>query len=374
MKKALIVTTVSGFLFQFEKENVKILQSLGYEIHYASNFSNPVYGKDNKPLESMNIVKHQIDFVRSPYDIVKNVHAYRQLEKLLSEIDFNIIHCHTPMGGVLTRLAAHNQSKKRNKTTFKMIYTAHGFHFYSGAPIINWMCYYSIERLLAHYTDVLITINSEDYERAKKFKLHNHGKVFLIHGVGIDIDKYKVTNINQLEKRRELGISPNDFVFLSIGELSKRKNHQLVIKACRSLSNNNFKYLICGEGSEKNKLEMLIDKENLNDNIMLVGYRNDIPELLSISDCFIFPSLQEGLSVAMMEAKAAGLPIICTPIRGNTDLYEDGIEYAKTINEFSDKMQVKMNGLVKHKYSYSMNIYDKRSISEKMKEIYVNIE
>ena len=146
MKKALIVTTVSGFVPQFEMNNVHMLQKMGYEVHYASNFKNPHYGTDNHRLDGTNIVCHQVDFVRSPYQIKQNLLAYRQLKKVIEENEFQLVHCHTPMGGALARLAG---SRKQKKQTLRMLYTAHGFHFFDGAPYINWLLYYPIERWLA---------------------------------------------------------------------------------------------------------------------------------------------------------------------------------------------------------------------------------
>ncbi|MBO5278732.1 MAG: glycosyltransferase, partial [Lachnospiraceae bacterium] len=162
MKRVLIVTTVSGFVPQFEMNNVRILQEMGYEVHYASNFKNPHYGKDNHRLEGTGVVCHQVDFVRSPFRFIQNMRAYAQLRKLMRENQFQMVHCHTPMGGVLARLAA----RKYRRTGTKVLYTAHGFHFYKGAPVFNWLFYYPVEWLLARWTDVLITINEEDYQRA----------------------------------------------------------------------------------------------------------------------------------------------------------------------------------------------------------------
>ena len=163
MKRALIITTVSGFVPQFEMNNVKILQNLGYEVHYAANYYMPVYTDNNERLEGTGIIQHQIDFVRSPYNIGKNIKALNQLVSLMREIKFHLVHCHTPMGGVLGRIAAHKTNTK------PVIYTAHGFHFYKGAPVWNWLFFYPVERFLAKWTDCLITINKEDYARAKKF-------------------------------------------------------------------------------------------------------------------------------------------------------------------------------------------------------------
>jgi len=341
MKNVLIITTVSGFVPQFEMNNVQILQKIGYHVHYASNFRNPHYGFDNHRLEGTGIICHQIDFERSPFHIWENLRAYKQLRILLEEISFDLIHCHTPIGGAIGRIATERfqrkrkrdsrekQKEKRKNRKIKVFYTAHGFHFYRGAPLVNWILYYPVERWLAHYTDTLITINEEDYRRTQQFRLRSGGKVWKINGVGIDGKAYQNVSVLYEKKRKELGISTDAFVFLSVGELTRRKNHQVIIKALASMKEeckwNKVHYLICGEGPKRKKLVQMIRKYHLEQVVTLLGYRNDIKELLAISDCFLFPSKQEGLPVALMEAMAAGKICICSDIRGNRDLVEKSI-------------------------------------------------
>lgn len=355
MKKALLITTVSGFVPQFEMNNVRILQEMGYEVHYASNFHYPHYGSDNCRLEGSNLICHQVDFVRSPFRLWKNKRAYQQLCVILRENLFEVIHCHTPMGGVLGRLVAERDRRKRKleKDFRKVFYTVHGFHFYCGAPWRNWLFYYPIERWFAHYTDVLITINREDYQRAKKFHLRKikgiAGRVEKINGVGLQLSRYQkyIGSVQwREEKRKEFGISKNACVFISVGELTKRKNHQVVVKAFALLKKEckkeHIQYWICGEGKERSKLLRQIRYSGLTEVVHLLGYRTDIEELLAISDCFLFPSKQEGLPVALMEAKAMGLPCICSDIRGNRELAESkelvggtgSKAYQKKIKEF----------------------------------------
>ena len=257
MRKALLVTHVSGFVPQFEMNNVHILQNMGYEVHYASNFHNPSYG-------------HQIDFERSPFKR-KNITAYRQLKELMEEHEFDLVHCHTPMGGALARLAAHNTH------TGPVIYTAHGFHFFKGAPLINWMIYYPVECYLSRYTDVLICINVEDYKRAKK---HFYAKnVVRIPGVGLDIERIESTIVNTNQKKEQLGIQNDEYVLLSVGEMTANKNHELVLRALKKLNNKKIKYLLCGHGEEEKKLKNLVTDLQLNDQVLFLGYRKDVFEI-----------------------------------------------------------------------------------------------
>lgn len=312
MKRALLITTVSGFIPQFEETNVRTLQNLGYEVHYASNFHNVFYGKSNDKLESLNMTCHQIDFERSPYHIFSNIRAYRQLKKLTEEERFNLVHCHTPMGGALGRMAF----KACNGC--RIYYTAHGFHFYKGAPIRNWMLYYPVERFLSRWTDVLITINMEDYKRAKNFRAK---RVIYIPGVGIDLDKYIKNDLDLNKKRKIIGLSDKDKVILSVGELNRNKNHKVIIKALSGLEELNITYLVCGEGPLKQELIEAARQRKVK--LICLGYRLDLAEIYQIADVFAFPSQREGLSVALMEAMACGLPCIVSNIRGNSDLIRD---------------------------------------------------
>lgn len=314
MKKALLVTTISGFVPQFEMNNVKILQGMGYEVHYASNFKEPSYGNDNSRLEGTGIITHQIDFVRSPYKI-ENWKIYYQLKNLMSKEHFDLIHCHTPMGGVMARLAAHHTK------TGPVIYTAHGFHFFKGAPLKNWLLYYPIEKFLSRYTDQLICINKEDYQRAKR-KFHAK-KVTLIPGVGIDVERIQSQLADKKKKRKELGIPLDKFVILSVGEMTKNKNHALLLRAMAEMKEHNIYCLICGKGEEEQKLKKMAVDLEIEKEIVFLGFRMDIYSIYPVADVFVFPSLREGMPVALMEAMASGLPVICSDIRGNRDLVQN---------------------------------------------------
>lgn len=320
IKKVLLVTTVSGFVPQFEMSNVQILQNMGYEIHYAANYNTPSYGNDNHRLEDTGIIQHQIDFVRSPFRF-QNLKVFKQLKQLMMSQQFSLVHCHTPMGSVMARLAA------RATKTSPVIYTAHGFHFYTGAPIVNWLFYYPIEKYLSRFTDEQICINKEDYMRARKSFHANH--VSYIPGVGLDFKKISKT-IDVDLKKSELGLPQDKIIFLSSGELIKRKNHETVIRAIAKLkqdsspshvnSYNKIHYVICGHGELSQYLHQLSRELNVLDSISFLGYREDMMEIFQIADIFVFPSFQEGLPVALLEAMAYGLPVICSDIRGSNDL------------------------------------------------------
>ena len=384
-KKALLVTTVSGFVPQFEMSNVNILQNMGYEIHYATNYSTPSYGNDNRRLEGTGIVQHQIDFVRSPFKI-QNIKVFYQLKKLMMEERFDLVHCHTPMGSVITRLAA-CATKTR-----PVIYTAHGFHFFKGASYFNWFFYYPVEKLLSSFTDQLICINQEDYERAKKHFQTKH--ISYIPGVGVDINKeQKKIDVNQ--KKQELGLSLDKFILLSSGELIKRKNHETIIRAIRNYKDTYatvpFHYIICGQGVLENYLKDLTDSLNVSDHISFLGYRNDMMEIFQITDLFIFPSYQEGLPMALLEAMAYGLPVICSDIRGSRDLMGrcakdtidvcDGgilIKHADDVNAYSQAIyNILQNKEVMKSMSQKNRIrstlFSQKTVKEAMINIYSSV-
>lgn len=325
MKKALLVTRVSGFVPQHEMNNVRILQEMGFEVHYATDLQNVVYGKDNSRLEGSGIITHQIDFCRSPFSRKVKI-AQRQLEELMLREPFDLIHCHMPMSGVVARRAAW-QVRKETGREVPVLYTAHGFHFCHGVPLRNWL-YYPIERHYARYTDRLILINEEDYRRGCHFPIR--GKVVKINGVGMDLEKMAPYQKQCWEAgqggdiRKRYGLPPDCGILASVGELSPSKNHLVAIEAMAELGDLNLAYLICGTGRMEEALRKKVRELHLERKVCFAGYVDNIPELLQQCDCFFFPSGREGLPVAVMEAMAVGLPVIAADIRGVHDLIRHG--------------------------------------------------
>jgi len=319
MKKVLMVASVASMIDQFNMSNIGILKKMGYEVHVAANFESGNTSSKQRvetfkqELQGRNIPFFQINFSRSIADIRSNLNAFQQLKELLLEHKYQFLHCHSPIGGVCARIAGH-------QTQTPVIYTAHGFHFYRGGPIQNWLFYYPVERYLSKYTDVLITINKEDYRLAQSM---NAKKTSYIPGVGVNTAKFDRPDFNRKQKREELGIANDSVVLLSVGELIKRKNHETVINALANIRDKDFVYLICGRGELEAPLNALAHSLGLENKVKLLGFRTDISEICLAADTFVFPSHQEGLPVALMEAMAAGLPIVCSSIRGNTDLLED---------------------------------------------------
>lgn len=261
---------------------------------------------------------YDVPFERSPFNL-KNIQAYKELKKIIKKEKFDIIHCHTPVASILTRLCA---IKSRRYGT-KVIYTAHGFHFFKGAPLINWLIYYPIEKICSYFTDVLITINKEDYNLAMKKMKAN--KIYYIPGVGIDTDKYSNIDVDKVEKRKELGITENDIMVLSVGELNKNKNHEVIMKAIAKIDRKNIHYFIAGKGELKDYLSNLSIKLGIENSVHLLGFRKDIAELCEVADIFCFPSKREGLGLSALEAMACGLPILTSNIHGINDYSIEGV-------------------------------------------------
>ena len=318
MKKVILVAHVGDFVPHFEMNNVKTLQAMGFEVHYAANFSLLSYGNSFENLKGSGVVCHELPIQRSPFSL-ENLVAHKMLKAILAAGDFALLHCHTPMGAVIARLAA----RPFRKRGLKVIYTAHGFHFYKGAPLKNWLFYYPVERFLSLFTDVQITINKEDFDLARK-KLFAK-KVTYVPGVGVDTQKlFQRTLQERASFRHSLGLKEADFCVVAVGELIVRKNHATLIDAMRIIGGRNVKAFICGTGGEEQSLRRKIRESHLEETVKLLGYRSDIDAIYEAADAFLFPSWQEGLSAALMESMAKGLPAVASRIRGNVDLIQEG--------------------------------------------------
>lgn len=376
MKKALILASVPSMIEQFNMNNIKILQDLGYEVEVAANFedggtlSNERLQEFKKELEQKKIRYIHIPFSRKPFS-KKNIQAYKLTEKILTENEYDLIHLHSPIGGVCGRIAA----KKCKKT--KVIYTAHGFHFYKGAPIKNWIIYYPIEKYLSKYTDVLITINKEDYERAKaKFKAKN---IQLVHGIGVDKSKFDF-EMSQEEKnnlRQSLNLKEDDFVMICVGELNKNKNQIMAIESVKNLiaqNKKNIKLFLVGEGVLREFYQQKIKEYHLENNVYLLGYRKDVPKLLKISNVLISLSYREGLPVNVMEGLISGLPVIVTNCRGNRDLVQDGVNGYIVENKLMLIDRIMKVASENEMKTIDTKQYEQEEIEKKMERIYKNIE
>lgn len=323
MKKALMITSVPSMIGQFNMDNIRILQNIGYEVHVACNFyDTSVWSAQRKKqfkveLENKKICYHQINFPRNPSNLKNIFLSCRQLNRLIQNETFDLVHCHTPTAGVVSRFVAHEQK-------IRVIYTAHGFHFYKGAPLKNWLLYYPIEWFCSWWTDILVTINREDYTCAKKRFHANHTEY--IPGIGIDLTKFStLKEINREEYRKSLGIPINAFVMVSVGELNKNKNHSVILKAMSLLQEKDVHYVIAGQGTMHDCLLEMAKAFHIENRVHLLGFRNDVSQLYQMADVCVFPSIREGLGIAAIEGMASGLPLICSNNRGARDYAQNGV-------------------------------------------------
>lgn len=316
MSKILVVCTTDSMIWNFLIPHIRKLEHEGHSVECACSET----GKFFADLISVHGLRvHKIEFERSPYSL-KNAKAFRELSKLVKSNGYDVIFCHEPIGGVMGRLAG-------KKHGCRVIYMAHGFHFYKGAPKLNWMLYYPVEKWLARYTNALITINTEDFEFAQKnLKLRKNGKVYYVPGVGVDSKSLLETDKEiKTAKREELGVSNEDVLLISAGELNANKNNLVIIDALARCEYKNIHYVLCGSGPLDRELMTLAEKNGVADRVKLLGFRNDVKDLFAAADCFVMPSFREGLSRSLMEAMASGLPCVVSNIRGNVDLIEDGV-------------------------------------------------
>ena len=373
MLKLLYISNIAGkkLSLSFLGSAMYASQELGYEFHSVANRSASTEEQTKADEAEFGIKLHHIDLARTPYS-PKNIKAYKQLCKIIRDEQIDYIHCNTPTGGLLGRLAGKKCKVK------KVIYQVHGFHFYKGAPKFNWLVYYPIEKWLAHHTDALITINQEDYELAKnKFHLRNNGKVYYVPGVGIDVSRYVVAI--HAELRASLGIGKDDIMLISTGDLVERKKYKLAIEAIAKANLKNLKYCICGKGPQLDELKRYASSLGVAGQVLFLGGHSNIKDLLQAADIFLLTTKQEGMSHSMMEAMASGIPCVASRIRGNIDLLEDGvggylcdvdspIEFADAIKKLAENPDLRKQ-LGKENLRHILE-FDICKITHKMEDIY----
>ena len=335
--KILYVTTIGLTSIFFKKLILELIEE-GHTVDFACNEDD--YPVDDE-LKRSNCKIFQVDFSRSPIS-KGNIQSVKALRKIAEDNHYDIVHCHTPVAGVCTRLACRTLRKKG----LKVFYTAHGFHFYKGAPLINWLIYYPVEKLMSRFTDVLITINHEDYDRAcKKMKAR---RIELIPGVGIDYDRFAFAKVDRSAKRREIGVPDNALLLISVGELNQNKNHRVVISALALLNDPQIHYVIVGKGILHEYLNSFAAESGVAEQVHLAGYREDVHELFKAADINVFPSVREGFGLAAIEGLAAGLPLICSDNRGTREYAVDGVNAAVCIPPTPEEYKSAILRLTEH--------------------------
>lgn len=375
-KKVLFTATVvKTHLMQFHIPYLQMFREMGWETAVAARND---YEDPNHCRIPYCDAYYDIPFERMPWK-AGNIKAFRMLKKVIDEGNYDIIHCHTPVGALLTRLAAVSARKKGTK----VIYTAHGFHFFKGAPLKFWLLFYPPEWLLAPLTDVLITINKEDYALARK-KMRAK-RIVYVPGVGVDTTRFRCPDLNREEKRRSLGFGMEDYLMLTVAEMTANKNHITILRALASLKDSpeftHMHYLIVGRGAERENLERSAKELGIADHVHFLGYRNDVSELCRSCDLFVFMPFREGLSLALMEAMSSELPIVCSQIRGNTDLIDHGQSGLFAPNDpqsvadailqlYRDPEHAQALGRAAGE---KVKLFAKESVHAQMKDIYCNL-
>jgi glycosyltransferase EpsD len=368
-KKVLYCATVDYHFKAFHLPYMQWFKEQSWEVHVAAKGSIKLPCCDKK---------YDIPIERSPFKF-GNLIAYKKLKRIIDENNYDIIHVHTPMAGVIARLAARNARKKGTK----VIYTAHGFHFYKGASLLNWIIYYPIERWLSNYTDTLITINSEDYNLAVKYKF-KAGKIERVHGVGVDRIRFKPISNSEIVKLRDKhGYKREDFLLYYIAELNKNKNQELLLKSVAKAREkiSNIKLVLAGDGILAEHYKSMAKRLGIEDYVDFLGFRKDVDEIAQMSDIAVASSLREGLPVNIMEAMACGKPIIATDNRGHRELIKNN--YNGFIVDCYDKISFKRK-LYDLYYSEQLrsyfannavvesSLYDISNVQKEMAEIYSN--
>lgn len=319
MKKVLLTATVQSHICQFHRPLVKMLHENGYEVHVAAN--NNLHLKNGLKLDFVDKV-FDVPFSRSPKSM-DNLKAYKILKRIIDSEHYDYIHCNTPMGGIVTRLAA----RKARKCGTEVIYAAHGFHFYKGASLASWLVFYPIEKIFGRlFTDKLITISKADYEMA--LSKHICNRIYHIHSVGINSKKYSAIDQSDLnDYRREYGITEDDFVCICTGELNKNKRQRLVIDALPEIVKSipHFRLLIAGNGNERDNLEHQIKRLGVDKYATLIGYRTDLEVFVNLSNIAVSASLREGLGINLIEAMNCHKPVVGSVNRGHSEFINDGV-------------------------------------------------
>ena len=365
MKRKILFTSHTANFSKFNRPLIRMLRGTleepyeelnigGWQVDYASANEEPVHDADNV---------YTVNFARNPLRFDKHIRAYRQLKKIIDEGDYDAIHTHTPVGSIITRLAA----RKARRHGTKVIYTCHGFHFYDGAPKKNWLLYYRAEKNAAKYTDLLITINREDYRRAKKdFKC----PVEMIDGAGVDTARFaKTAKAEQLAARAKFGLAKDDFVICYLAEFTKNKNQRMLVEAAAPIMKENPKLLFLGEGPCLAETKELAKSLGVEKQCLFPGYvRDNYAALVQSCNLYTSLSIREGLGLGVLEALYCGLPIIVTDNRGHRDIVDSNKKYLVSSSDVASLTR-KLREAIRHPEEYKLAFPKRYTLSNSLSEM-----
>lgn len=303
---------------RFNTANIEALQGLGYKVELAANFENgdgpEVHNQQYVgECKEKGIITHSIPFER--HSLTGSLKCMPKVKQLLKDGQYDIVHAHTETGGLILKLA------KGVKGNSRFFYTPHGMSFWKGSSLKSQVIYRPLEQWICSGMDMNLGMNQEEVDVLKRW---NNKTAACVHGIGLNLDRFQKEGRERSDVRAEFGVKDEDMLIASVGELDDNKNHATIIKALSMLKRANYKYVVCGVGPNKDRLTKMAAEAGLSDKVILAGYRSDIPDILHAADLFVFPSFHEGMPVSALEAMACGLPLICSSIRGNVDIINDG--------------------------------------------------
>lgn len=376
MKKALMLAPMGSVHRRFNKANIDALHALGYKVELCANFENgdgPEIHNQEYVSECIKdgVTPHSISFAR--HSLSGSLKCLPQLKKLLIDKQYDIVHTHTETGGLLLKLA---HSAKGNS---KFFYTPHGMSFWKDSGLKSQLVYKPLEKWICSGMDMNLGMNMEEVDYLKHWNKHT---ATYVHGIGLNVERMQTPIRTYNNVRSEFGLNVEDVLVSSIGELDDNKNHITVIRALAQLGRSDFKYVVCGVGPNKELLLEEATKLGVKNNVLLVGYRSDVPDILNAADIFVFPSYHEGMPVSALEAMACGLPIICSEIRGNVDIIREGdngyLFQPSDVETLARKLEYLLDDAEKRKVmglknKENVKDFSLESVTEELKRIYKSV-
>lgn len=376
-RKVLLVANTASMIKLFNLRNIAILHQLGYEVLVAANFSEPgtislaMAAELKQKLADLNVKSFDVPFKRGIGTLAANWQAYQIIARIVDQYQVSAIHTHGPLSSIISRQVAHQKQ-------IKCIYTSHGFQFFHHSPLKNWLLFYGIERHFAKYTDALITINADDFQIGKQFSTKH---VYYLPGIGTKVKALATISPKHRRQvrdatRAQLGVKDDEFLILSVGELSKRKNHLTVLKAIHQLHNKQIKYAIAGIGPERDALIRYANENGLQDQLLLLGFRKDVQNLYLAADLNAFISLREGLGMGGLEGCILGLYILVSAYTGSKDYVRDEqmglkIKHPLSVAEVATSIQRVIKDHVVAKPDWDLLFkYDESNVDRLMANIY----
>lgn len=384
MKKVLQLASVASILDQFVMGHIEVLLELGHQVSVAANFQ---FGNNTSSkrveefrleLKKLGVKVYDLPIYRNPLDI-RNFNAFSSIKKIMAKERFDLVHCHSPVGGVLARLAF-----RHFRSDGKIIYTAHGFHFYKGASLINWLLFYPVESYLVKFSDAIITINQEDYLLAQKMCERKLVDCEIIPGVGVDTEVFKpVDKLTRNYLRKKAGFSDNDFLMIYAAEFNTNKNQGFLIKAMVELRRliPKAKLLLVGHGAKLEECMGLVQRLGLEDVVWLPGFRDDMARLVPVCDLYLSASIREGFGIGLAEGLASGLPLVVTDNRGHRELVREGLngflfengdlkQFADCVKRVFDDIDLR-HRMAKESYKMAEK-FSKKKVQQQLRLIYSN--